>query len=55
MAEITASGYFNDLAEALVPGDLIIAVSNDAASYVRVLDVVGGVVTTEAIDITVVP
>ena len=53
MAEITASGYFNDLAVVLAPGDLIIAVSNDAASYVRVLDVVDRVVTTEAIDITV--
>ena len=54
IATIVASGYFNELATVLVPGDLIIIVAGgglagEGASYARILDVLDGVVTTQLI------
>ena len=49
IADVIVSGYFNDLAVVLKTDDLIFTITNDGANYVRVLDSVDGVVTTEAI------
>ena len=49
IVDVIVSGYFNELAVVLKTDDLIYTITNDGANYIRVLDSVDGVVTTEAI------
>ena len=49
VAQVSADGYFNDLANELREGDGILVNASDAVTLLRVEDTDGGIVTTVAV------